>query len=81
MCSILYKSTEVYEKMKISVDPKNDIMRIKFQNGKYEISKEVGDGIIIDMTKDNKIMAIEILDVSEKIPKKEIKEVTLDVSS
>lgn len=67
--------------MKISVDPKNDIMRIKFQKGKYEISKEVGEGIIIDMTKDNKIMAIEILDVSEKIPKKEIKEVTLDVSS
>lgn len=67
--------------MKIIVDSKNDIMRIKFQEGEYEISKEVGDGIVIDMTKDNKIIAIEILDVSEKIPKKEIKEITVGVSS
>lgn len=67
--------------MKIIVDSKNDIMRIKFQEGEYEISKEVGDGIVIDMTKDNKIMAIEILDVSEKIPKKEMKEVTVGISS
>ena len=72
---------KVYGKMKISFDQKNDIMRIKFQEGKYEISKEVEGGIMIDMTKDNKMMAIEILDVSQKIPKKEIKEITIDVSS
>ena len=62
-------------------DSKNDVMRIKFREGAYAISKEVGNGIIIDMTKDNKIMAIEILDVSEKIPKKYIKEVTIGISS
>ncbi|MDP1694323.1 MAG: DUF2283 domain-containing protein [Candidatus Woesearchaeota archaeon] len=67
--------------MKISVDSKNDIMRIKFQEGSYDISKEVGNGIIIDMTKDNKIMAIEILNVSQKIPKKDIKEVTIGISN
>ena len=64
--------------MKINFDPKHDIMRIKFQEGKYEISKEVDEGIIIDMTKDNKIMAIEILDVSEKITKNAIKEIPLN---
>jgi len=64
--------------MKINFDPKHDIMRIKFQEGKYEISKEVDEGIVIDMTKDNKIMAIEILDVSEKITKKAIKEIPLN---
>ena len=63
--------------MKINFDPKHDIMRIKFQEGKYEISKEVDEGIVIDMTKDNKIMAIEILDVSEKITKKAIKEIPI----
>lgn len=67
--------------MKISVDQKNDIMRIKFQDGEYSVSKEIADGIIIDMTKNNKVMAIEILNVSEKIPKKEIKEITVGVSS
>lgn len=66
--------------MKISFDPKHDIMRIKFQEGKYKISKEVDEGIVIDMTKDNKIMAIEILDVSEKIAGKDIKEITVGVS-
>ena len=63
--------------MKITFDEKNDVMRIKFQEGKYEISKEVDEGIIIDMTKDNKIMAIEILNASEKISKKEMKEIAV----
>jgi uncharacterized protein YuzE len=67
--------------MKITFDPKHNIMRIKLREGKYAVSKEVGEGIVIDMTKDNKIMAIEILDVSEKFPKKEIKEVTVGVST
>ncbi|MBI2141031.1 DUF2283 domain-containing protein [Candidatus Woesearchaeota archaeon] len=66
--------------MKITFDAKNDVMRIKFQEGKYEVSKEIDEGVIIDMTKDNKIMAIEILDASERIPKMEIKKVTVAVS-
>lgn len=67
--------------MKITFDPKHNIMRIKLREGKYGVSKEVGEGVVIDMTKDNKVMAIEILDVSEKFPKKEIKEVTVGVST
>ena len=67
--------------MKISFDSKNDIMRIKFQEGKYEISKEVDEDMVIDMTKDNKIMAIEIMNVSHRIPMKGMKEITIGVSS
>ena len=67
--------------MKINFDSKNDVMRIKFQDGKYDLSKEVSDGIIIDLTKDNKIIAIEILDVSEKIPKKELTEITVGITA
>lgn len=66
--------------MKITFDSRKDVMRIKFQEGKYEVSKEIDEGIIIDMTRDNKIMAIEILDASERIPKMEIKKVTVAVS-
>ncbi|MBI2145456.1 DUF2283 domain-containing protein [Candidatus Woesearchaeota archaeon] len=43
-----------------------------------QISKEVDEGIIIDFTKDNKIMAIEILDASQRIPKEKIKEAAVD---
>ena len=67
--------------MKITFDPKHNVMRIKFRDGKYEISKEVDDGIIIDMTKDNKIMAIEILNASEKISAKEMKEITISAAT
>ena len=66
--------------MKVSFDSKNDVMRIKFQEGEYEVSKEVEEGIIIDMTKDNKIMAIEILDVSEKIAEKALKDIPVVAS-
>ena len=66
--------------MKINFDQKNDVMRIRFQEGKYDTSKEIENGIVIDLTKDNKLIAIEILDVSEKIPQKDIKEITVGIS-
>jgi len=66
--------------MKISFDPKADIIRIKFQDGTYDISKELEDGIILDMTKDKKLMAIEILDITERIPGKSLKEITTVIS-
>ncbi len=67
--------------MKINFDQKNDVMRIRFQEGKYDTSKEIENGIVIDLTKDNKLIAIEILDVSEKIPQKDIKEITVGILS
>ena len=66
--------------MKINFDKKNDIMCVKFQEGKYEISKEIDEGIIIDTDKDNKIIAIEIIDVSERIPKGNLKEFSMSLS-
>lgn len=56
-------------KMEIVYDPKTDSMDIEFQKGKYEISKEISDGIVIDYTKDGKIISIEILDASKRMPK------------
>jgi len=64
--------------MKIKFDSKADAIRIKFQEGEYESSKEVDEGVIIDFSIDNKIMAIEILDVSDKISAKALREVTRD---
>ncbi|MBS3128987.1 DUF2283 domain-containing protein [Candidatus Woesearchaeota archaeon] len=66
--------------MNVSYDKKRDIMRIKFQEGEYDISKETDEGLIIDMTKDHKIIAIEILDASEKIPRKSLNEVNIIAS-
>jgi uncharacterized protein YuzE len=59
--------------MKVTYDKKADAANITFQKGKYHASKEVGDGVIVDYTKDGKILSIEILDVSRRLPKGGIK--------
>ncbi|KCZ70801.1 uncharacterized conserved small protein [Candidatus Methanoperedens nitroreducens] len=63
--------------MKITYDPESDAMNIQFQKGKYEISKEIAEGIIIDYTKDGKVLSIEILDASKRMPIASIKDVTV----
>ncbi len=59
--------------MEIVYDPETDTMDIEFQKGKYEVSKELAEGIIIDYTKDGKIISIEILNASERMPKESMK--------
>jgi len=63
--------------MKIVYDPETDIMDIKFSEGKYDVSEEVREGIIVDFKKKKKIISIEILDASRKMPKKNIADVTV----
>ncbi len=65
--------------MKITYDPRADAMNIKFQESKYEISKEVSECIIIDYTKACKVIRIEILDASKRIPKGSLKDVTVGI--
>ena len=65
--------------MKITYDPKIDAIYIQFQEGEYNISKEIGDGIVLDYTEDGKVMGIEILEVSQKMPLKNIEEITLSI--
>ena len=65
--------------MKVTYDPKADAMNIRFQRGKYSISKEVINGIVIDYTRNGKVLSIEILDVSKRIPLRNIKNLTVRV--
>jgi uncharacterized protein YuzE len=63
--------------MKITYDSKADAMDIKFQSGKYDISKEIAEGIIIDYTKSGKVMGIEILDASKRMPLKQLEDIVI----
>ena len=45
--------------------------------GKYNVSKEIAEGIVVDYTKEGKIISIEILDASKRMPVKEMKDVTV----
>ena len=53
--------------MKISYDPKVDAMYIELAKGKYEVSREITDSIIVDEDKKGKVLGIEILDASKNI--------------
>lgn len=65
--------------MKINFDKEHDIMRIKFQDSEYSISREVDDGIILDIDKNGKIIAIEIIDVSDKMSQESIRNIGMKV--
>ncbi len=65
--------------MRITYDKKVDAMNIVFQKGKYEINKEIAEGIIIDYTKDEKVLAIEILDVTKRMLKESIESISFNV--
>lgn len=53
--------------MKIIFDPETDTLSLIFREDMIAESDEVKEGIIIDYSKDGKIVSIEILDASEQI--------------
>jgi uncharacterized protein YuzE len=63
--------------MKIKYDAEADAMYIMFQEGEYEVSKEVADGILVDYSKDGKILGIEIVNALRYIPRKEMEEIVV----
>lgn len=61
--------------MKISYDPKADAAYIYFKKGKRSTrTEEVGEGLLVDYN-GKELIGIEILDVSDKLPKSEIKSI------
>ena len=62
--------------MKISYDPKADAAYIYFKTNKRSTrTEEIGEGLLVDYN-GKQLIGIEILDVSEKLPKEEIKSIT-----
>jgi uncharacterized protein YuzE len=53
--------------MKVIFDPETDTLSLVFREDRITESDEVREGIIIDYSKDGKIVSMEILDASEQI--------------
>ena len=51
--------------MKIHYDPKADVVYIELAKGKYEVSREISDSVVVDEDKKGKILGVEVLDVSK----------------
>ena len=56
--------------MKITYDKEADALYLYFQEGVFSRTKEVSEGIVLDIGKKNKILGIEILDASKRIKPK-----------
>ena len=62
--------------MKISYDPRADAAYIYFiKDKKSTRTEEIGEGLLVDYH-GNELIGIEILDVSKKFPKNELKSIT-----
>ncbi|AMM42163.1 hypothetical protein HS1_002381 [Candidatus Desulfofervidus auxilii] len=53
--------------MKVIFDPETDTLSIIFRDDKISESNEIREGIIIDYSKDGKIVSMEIMDASEQV--------------
>lgn len=58
--------------MEITYDKEADAMYIEFRNGKFGKNKVINDLTILDLDEKGDILGIEILDVSKRIPAKEL---------
>ena len=61
--------------MEISYDKEADAMYIEFRKGDFAKNKKIDDFIIIDLDKDDKLLGIELLEVSTRIPIESLSEI------
>jgi uncharacterized protein YuzE len=58
--------------MKVRYDKTVDAMYIYAEEGNAEYSEEIEEGVIIDISKEGKVIGMEILDASEKFSPKSL---------
>ena len=63
--------------MKVRYDKEVDAMYIYAEEGAPEYSEEIGEGVIVDVSMDGKIVGMEILDASEKFSPASLKKMLL----
>lgn len=67
--------------MKISYNPGEDAMYIRFTDQPYASSDEVQEGIILDLDSSGAIGGIELLNVSTRIPHLNTKEFRYEIAA
>ncbi len=65
--------------MRINYDKQADAMYIRFSEAKYYQSDEVKEGIILDFDKSGKIIGMEVLDVSDRLPQESMSSIHFDM--
>ena len=63
--------------MEFRYDKEADAMYIKFKEVSFSKNKKIDDSTVIDMDKDGKLLGIELLEVSKRIPKESLSQVNV----
>jgi len=63
--------------MEISLDLKADALYIKFQEGKFAKNKKMDEDTIIDLDAKGRLLGIEMLNVTKKVPAKDLSDVSV----
>ena len=53
-----------------------DVLNIELQEGNFEYSEEIGEGVILDIGKKGDILSIEIVDVTKRLGKEVADKIT-----
>jgi len=61
--------------MEISYDKEANAMYIEFRKGEFAKNKKIDDFTIIDLDKEGKLLGIELLEVSTRIPIESLSEI------
>ncbi len=64
--------------MRVKYDEKNDAVYIRFSEEPCFESDEIKEGFIIDYDKKGKVVGLEILDVSENLPKESLEKISFE---
>lgn len=65
--------------MLISFDKKADALYIEFKKGTFGSNKKIDPDTVIDLDKQGKLLGIEFLSASKRIPLKELEEISVKV--
>jgi len=65
--------------MEIKIDLKADALYIKFQKGKFAKNKVIDDDTIVDFDKKGRLLGIEMLNITRRIPLKQLTDVSVKI--
>lgn len=66
--------------MRINYDEADDAMYIRFSESEYYESDEVTEGVILDFDKEGRIIALELLDVSKRLPEVSMDSISFQIN-
>ena len=64
--------------MRLKIDRENDALYLRLDEAEIVESEEVQPGVILDFNRDNRVVGVEILDLSSRIGKDKLNLVQLE---